>query len=191
MQKYKRLKERSYYLLAKYKELSSKNEDNKYKKYLIEDDCIGHFFECEGYKTYEDIAKFCKEKGFKRAFDIGCAYGHQSECFIDTDVEYIGIEQTMWGDFWNSDRYNYINGTYPFSIDTLDKDIAVSVLCLTWNCYLSNGEETLKAQLEQLSKDFKHCLLYLAEDKIPKVLEYYKFHSKVKDKLYYFSNEVA
>ena len=42
-------------------------------------DSIDNFFECETYKKYEFVLNFCKKNGFNRIFDIGCAYGLQSE----------------------------------------------------------------------------------------------------------------
>lgn len=152
--KYERLHERLDYLLESYSQ-------TKDVLFLMEEDCINHFFECEGFKTYEKIHSFAKEKGFKNIVDIGCAVGHQSEIFVDSEINYIGIDDDWRGEFWNSDRFSYLKMHYPAKIDVPDNSLGVSVLCLGWNCYLYEGDETLEAQAKALSEDFKHCLLYL------------------------------
>lgn len=63
------------------------------------------------------------------------------------------------------------------------------LLCLTWNCYLYEKEETLRQQCEALQRDFEHCLLYIANDKVDFVSRYFKKMQQVKQKLYYFSNK--
>ena len=146
---------------------------------------LDHFFECKTGETYKKILDVAKEKGANRVFDIGCAYGHQSEVFINSNIEYIGVNDFNC-DFWNSDRYQYILGTYPFKLDTRENDIAVSVLCLTWNCYLIEKEKTLHEQLSQLSNDFNKIILHLAKDKIEYVLKYFPKYQHIKDNIYYF-----
>lgn len=178
---YKRLGERREEL----NDLYDRTED---EKYLIEMDCIDHFYGCDGYKTYEKIAEYAKQHNFKRVFDIGCAYGHQSEIFLGTGLKYIGIEAAKNTDYWNIDKFQYITDKYPFKIDTADGDLAVSVLCLTWNCFLNEHEKTLKEQLEALQRDFKHCLLYLDDDKVDFVKQYYKNFEVIAENLIYFSN---
>lgn len=159
-----------------------KNDNNKDE----ESYCIDHFFECETAKTYESILDVAKNKGYNRVFDIGCAYGHQSEVFFNSEIDYVGIDEYQV-DFWNIDKYKYIKGKYPFKISTRDKDIAISVLCLTWNCYLYEKEKTLKDQLEQLSNDFQSAILYLAKDKVDFVKEYFPMAEKIDENLFYFA----
>lgn len=178
---YKRIIERK-------REIDLLYEQTKEDKYLWEDDCINHFFECEGYKTYETIADFCIYNNIKRVFDIGCAYGHQSEIFLKKQIGYIGINN-MKLDFWNKDKYQYIIDSYPCKIETHSSDLAISVLCLTWNCYLYEGEKTLKEQCEALSKDFRQCLLYLQPDRLEFVSKYFRnFRSTSYKGLIYFYN---
>ena len=147
-------------------ELSKQNykENKDTIKYDMEIDCIDHFFECESYKTYEYIAKHCKEFHIDRVIDIGCAYGHQSEIFLNSKINYIGVNDYNL-EFWNYDKYDFIVKEYPFEFNTKyfkveHNDLPISVLCLTWNCYLYYGEETLKKQIEALTRDFKHCYAY-------------------------------
>ncbi|WP_279146366.1 MULTISPECIES: hypothetical protein [Clostridium] len=156
-------------------------------KYAMEGDCIDSLYECEGFEIYEKILKFAKDNNFKKIYDIGCAYGHQSEVFLNSAVDYVGIEACKFG-YWNSDKYHYINQEYPFKINAADNELAVSVLCLTWNCYLYEEEKTLKEQCQALQRDFKHCLLYIVKDKINYMKKYYKNSKIIEKGLIYFSN---
>lgn len=155
--------------------------------YAMEDDCICSFFGCKGYKKYETILNFAEENNFKKIYDIGCAFGHQSEVFLNRNVEYVGIDDAN-NNFWNKDKFKYIIGRYPLEIQANDNELAVSVLCLTWNCYLHEREKTLREQCEQLQKDFKHCLLYIENDKIDFVKKYYKNYEILGNHFVYFYN---
>lgn len=183
--KYQRIMDRRNYLLEKGRENYLKGKETI--EYDMEMDCIDHFFECEGFRTYGQIALFCKENGIKRAIDIGCAYGHQSECFLIHGVDYVGVNESKLN-FWNQDTFKYVAGHYPCLLPTKSNDLAVSVLCLTWNCYLREGEKTLREQVEALQRDFSHCLLYITEDAKDFVSQYFKKVVKLGRNLYYFSN---
>lgn len=181
-------------MLTKYANLEKRMQEclDLYDKtgdviYLMEFDCICHFFECESFKTYEKIAQFSIENNFKRIFDIGCAFGHQSEVFKNASLNYIGIEMNE-SNFWNNNKFKYIVKEYPFKIETNPDDLAVSVLCLTWNCYLYEREKTLKKQCEALQRDFKQCLLYIASDKVDFVKQYYKNCKEIDKNIIYFWN---
>lgn len=169
------------------KELCKLYNETQDVKYAMESESVCIFFECRKDNKYEFILNFANKHNLKRIYDIGCAYGHQSEVFLNQDVDYIGIEMAKI-DFWNNDKFKYIVGNYPFKIDTNKDDLAVSVLCLTWNCYLYEGEETLRKQCEQLQKDFKHCLLYLPKEKIEFVKKYFKYHKILEEGFVYFYN---
>lgn len=155
-------------------------------KYAMELDCIAHIMETSTIKRYREIVEFAKGGEFKRVFDIGCALGHQSEVFIGSGVKYIGINDSD-REFWNADIFDYIVGRYPFKIGTHNHDLAVSILCLTWNCYLYEGEITLREQCEALARDFDHVILYMSEDKIEFVRKYFGRVERLKENLMYFS----
>jgi hypothetical protein len=89
--------------------------------------------------------------------------------------------------FWNNDKFEFIIGNYPCAIPTKENDLGVSVLCLTWNCYLYE-DDTLTKQCEALQRDFEHCLLYIAEDKVEFISKYFKNVKEIGCNLYYFSN---
>ena len=144
-------------------------------------------FECETLKTYEKICEFAKENNFNKVYDIGCAFGHQSEVFFNNNVEYVGVNDHELP-FWNKDKYKYIVSHYPFKIATGDSSLAVSVLCLTWNCYLHEGEKTLKQQCEALRRDFRQCLMYMAKDKVGFVSKYFINIKEIENDLYFLSN---
>lgn len=177
MKKYDRLKNRLKLLCKK------ESSENTYECYSIE-----HFFECETYKKYERILEFVEKHNFKRVIDIGCAFGIQSEVFVNSKINYVGIEIERGINFWNKDKYKYIIGKYPFRIDAAKGDIAVSILCLTWNCYLEEKDKTLHKQLETLKHDFKHIILYTNKEKLETIKKYYKNTKKIDKNLYYFYN---
>lgn len=175
-------------LHARMKELGELYLETKEDRYLHEDYSILCLFESQGYKTYEKIADYAKSIGVTDIYDIGCAFAHQSEIFMEKGLGYTGVDNYGVTEFWNSDKYQYVSDTYPCPINP-DKDtLGVSVLCLTWNCYLYEKEKTLREQCQALQKDFSHCLLYMSEDKVGVMSEYFTTVEQVDKKLYYFSN---
>lgn len=162
-------------------------DEQQLNKYRSELDCLDNFFECEIYIKYDKILNFAENNGFKRIFDIGCAYGHQSEMFLNSVVEYVGIDEIPCT-HWNTEKYKYISKHYPFKIEAHSDDLAVSSLCLTWNCYLYEGNKTLKEQCEVLQRDFKSCLLYMQMDQLDFVKKYFKTYEVIDKDMVYFSN---
>lgn len=140
-----------------------------------------------GNENYEFIKEFCKKNGITKVTDIGCAHGFQSEVFIDSDIRYRGIEISGCG-YWNNDQFEYIQSEYPCNLETEQNELAVSVLCLGWNCFLFDGKETLKAQFKSLSKQFKQALIYMQSDFFGEVSGYFNTAYKVAGNFYYFSN---
>lgn len=90
------------------KNLNLLYEENKDMKYLVEEDCIIHLFECESLKVYEKIAEHAIKLGVHRVIDIGCAYGHQSEVFLQDEIKYVGVTDDTKKGFWNEDKFEYI-----------------------------------------------------------------------------------
>lgn len=174
-----------YSLIERSKECMDLYDKTGDSEYLMEIDCIDHFFECEGLNKYSLVAKFCKERGFNKAYDIGCAYGHQSEVFLLNGINYFGIDENCTN-FWNKDKCEYKTKSYPFKINAKENELAVSILCLTWNCYLDEGDITLHNQLKQLSDDFNNCLLYIAKDKVNIVKKYFKGYEHIEGNFHYF-----
>ena len=156
--------------------------------YLMEMDSLDHVMDTNCIGRYKFAMEFAKAKGVNRVFDIGCAYGHQSEVFVDSNVEYVGINEHDLSPFWNQDKFKYVVKHYPFPIETKDTDMAVSILCLVWNCYLHEGEKTLTKQIESLSRDFKKALLYVPQEKVKCVAEYYDKYEACKNGMVYFSS---
>lgn len=179
---YKRLIDRMDYCSKK-----MKDDDKDTDKYMYEFDCILHALDDEKLEVYETIAKFVKNKDFNKVYDIGCAQAHQSEIFLNSNLKYVGINDFKTT-FWNDDVFTFISEAYPFKIDTEANDVAISVMCLTWNCYLYEGNKSLIEQLELLKRDFKHVILYIASDKIEVVSKYFKNREEIMKGLYYFNN---
>lgn len=169
------------------REISDKYDKDQQIEYLVEDDCLMHFFGAGGVENYESIANFCIENNIEAIVDIGCAYGHQKEIFDQANIHYTGINDNKM-DFWKNDGDNYLVGTYPCDVFVERDTLAVSVLCLTWNVYLYEKEKTLQEQCEALQRDFKHCLLYTTDEGMACVSKYFKETEKVGQGLYYFSN---
>ncbi len=95
-------------------------------------DDIEHFFGAEGASDYEVAVDAVKQLGFDTVFDIGCAHGFQSECFLNAGLKYIGIDDTA-DRKWNDDKFDYLIGKYPFTVPQeflTGKYIAVSRLCV-------------------------------------------------------------
>jgi hypothetical protein len=153
--------------------------------YLEELDCMSHFFEAGSLENYHEVVSFCRENGIERIIDIGCAYGHQSEIFLQYELQYVGVTDHL-SPFWNEDTFEYVVGHYPCKLPTKQGDLAVSFLCLTWNCYLIEGEKTLIEQCEALKRDFEHCVL----NANPSILgRYFSKIEEISKGLYYFSNK--
>lgn len=174
-------------LMDRYQSLVQQSVKDRSSKYLMELDCIEHCYECGGLERYEYALKFAQEHKVKKVFDIGCAYGHQSEVFVGSDVDYVGVNDNIL-DYWNSDKFNYVTREYPFPIKVNKAtDLAISVMCLTWNVYLYEGEKTLRKQLETLSRDFNHCLLIVQPNKLSTAVKYFKC-CEIFDEFIYLSN---
>lgn len=151
----------------------------------MEMDSINHLFE-GGLDTYGLIISFLLSMDLRigKIYDIGCAYGHQSELFLLNALEYVGVNDYQLT-FYNKDKFSYSVQEYPFTIEATASDVLISVLCLTWNIYLRDKNTTLRKQLKQCSEDFRHCILYLQEDKLPIVKKYFEKVVKIEKNLYY------
>jgi len=121
-------------------------------------------FECGSFGTYASILEIVRENGGKRVFDIGCAFGYQSEVARMMGMSYVGIEGFFDFDkFWNEDEFEYIRKVYPFKIHTSATDVAISKLCIGWNCFKFE-DDTYRKQLEALARDFKTVVLYTTKE---------------------------
>lgn len=177
------------------KELSENIDIKKNRELLMEHDSIINYYG-GGKERYSTALEFIKMKGLERVFDIGCGYGFQSELFINSGINYVGIDGSVReNQFFNKDKATYLSKVYPFDIEAKNTDLALSVLCLTWNCYLFNGAETYKQQMEQLSRDFKHVILYMNKADLNFVKSYFKGYESIEgtreyfnSKFYYFYN---
>lgn len=183
---YENLEKRFRELQEMYKTAKTREEETEI---AMEDDSLCHVIEGLRLGTYEEILHHVQRIEGKRVVDIGCAYGHQSEVFVDSGVSYMGVTDHT-GTFFNRDQFEYVVGRYPCELPLQKGDVAVSVLCLTWNCYLLEGEKTLHEQCQALAKDFKDCLLYMPEEAVQTVTQYFSSHEKIGRNLYHFSNIV-
>lgn len=169
------------------KELHDLYDESRDSIYLMEDDTLMHLFGCDGLRRYEKIASFCMNNDIQGVVDIGCAYGHQSEVFNQVNIEYLGVNDSK-SSFWNEKNIPYVANCYPCQIPTKRGDLAISILCLTWNCYLYEGDKTLHEQCAALKRDFDHCLLYIQPDKKEIISDYFKHVEDLGEGFYYFRN---
>ena len=127
----------------------SKEEQREYDRLEDQLYCISSYQ--EGHKEwYEAVAKYAKELGLKKVYDIGCCYGYQSEEFIKLGLQYVGIEicRYMKDNAYNLGNQNveYIFKKYPCEIHPEKDSIAISHLCIG---FLINTEEELKTLYDQ------------------------------------------
>jgi hypothetical protein len=111
---------------------------------------------------YEQASKFAKETGFKKVVDIGSAFGSQKVYFDEQGIEYMGIDQDFESEY-------VAKGYYPDDIEFKygdDDTLAISHLCLTWNIYTGNDDETVIKQIKGLKRDFKYILIQAQHDKV-------------------------
>lgn len=155
--------------------LVSQQPDKDYANY-IEAEALEHVIDVTS-NIYKEIIDIIKEKGLKKVYDIGCAYGHNSVWFKANCLEYIGIEESKLN-FYNKANIRYIQRSYPFKIARVTTtDIAISVLALGWGCYDYTEGREFEAQLKQLAEDFSHIILYLPKEKHNLVAYYFEIES--------------
>lgn len=157
--------------------LESNNEDD-YAHCAICDmmDSDGHQQVCT-FEIYEELAKYCSLKQFDRVYDIGCTYGYQAYFFNELNIPYVGIERTKMDEslMYRPDWNMYLNRVYPCVLSPLEPtedSIAVSRLCLGWNCYKFT-DDCWQKTAEWLAKDFKTVLLHCSKDFVPEMEEYF------------------
>lgn len=136
--------------------------------------------ECKTYSDYYLAGKIAKSLGLERIVDIGCAHGHQSYVITQQGVDYLGINTHIIPFFAADDKARYLVGHYPLEIKTSEKDLAVAILSLFWNCYLYD-DNVLEDQIKAVSKDFKYLLASIPNDKIELVGRAFTCYEKIGD----------
>lgn len=155
--------------MEKLKELMSENISNEEHHTLM------HLL-TGGLDRYKQALSLIEGMGIEKVFDIGCAFGHQSELFRKRGIEYVGVNDGNLN-FYNEHLHTYIEGEYPnVVLNTNQHDIAVSILCLTWNVY--GCIETVRKQLKKLSDDFSRVIIYAQNNRVHLFNDYF---AKVED----------
>ncbi|EQK39794.1 hypothetical protein C672_3613 [[Clostridium] bifermentans ATCC 638] len=152
-------------------ELSELYRKTKNEEYMIQEYCLSHFFEISK-ENYIKVLEYCIANNIKGIVDIGCAKGFQSELFLNNNIDYIGVEESS-NYFWNDDKFKYIKAKYPISLKEHKNYLAVSILCISWNCYLYNGMKDLHLQFKQLT-EFDKCLIYGQKEHMEIAKYYFK-----------------
>ena len=157
---------------------------SEYRDNLLRElNSLDHILECS-IENYDFMIDFAIVNGFKRVVDIGCAYGHQSELCKDR-IRYYGIDKSALNFYYNDKKTKkciYESEKYPFYIpfDLFKDDLAISNLCIGWNCYTDNEEE-LRNQFKALKKDFKASLLYMPREREKALREIFQSVKIIKD----------
>lgn len=134
--------------------------------------------------NYEYIKMFCDENLISKVCDIGCAWGYQSEVFRNSGIVYRGIDNNVNKDFWNDDIYFYENKTFPCALNPSHDELAISVLCLGWNCFMTEGDKTAHKQFESLASQFEQALIYMQAKFVDVAKTYYSNVINLKDNFY-------
>lgn len=112
----------------------------------MEMDSIEHVLGCTG-DFYDFVVQYCKEHNIDSVIDIGCAYGHQAEAFVQANINYEGVND--WdGPLWKKDQITYHIGKFPFELQT-NAQLAISNLC--YGYFIHN--------YEVLAKQYSHVIL--------------------------------
>lgn len=140
-----------------YKRIQTLTEEER----MAELDCLAHYYEADGKSDYSMIANICRSLRFSGIVDIGCAYGFQSDLFLENDLYYHGIDDWCTR-FWNDGEkgISYQTEKYPCKVKTdITNLLAVSRLCVGYSMM----------DYESLSSDFPY-LLVICTSKIVKEL---------------------
>lgn len=144
---------------AHYKKLNQRS--NEIRNVLLPEDCfqnkeycdlcqemdsIEHVLVCTG-DFYDYVVQYCKENNIRSVLDIGCAYGHQAEAFLEAGIGYEGVND--WdGSLWKKDQITYHIGEFPFELQT-NAQLAISNLCYGYFIH----------HYEVLAKQYSHVIL--------------------------------
>lgn len=158
----------------------TKSLETKNLELLYSYDCI---LECWS-ETYALVIDYCLKNNIKSVTDIGTAFSSQGAEFNQHEIEYNVINE-----FKEHDPLVDINS---FQIGFYGKDqfqtkkdsLAVAIFSIGWACYV-NEDERVK-QIQELSKDFNTCMLYLPNDKY--LNDYFKHVERIKGNMYLVSN---
>lgn len=117
---------------------------------------LDHSFYCNSYEQdnidhvvyingdfYDFCIQYMINNNIKNVVDIGCSCGHQSEAFIQEELNYEGVEKYPFN-MWKSDLVKYHIGAYPFEFNTKAK-LAISNLCYG---YFIHDYEVLSNQFD-------------------------------------------
>ena len=157
------------------KSLNSNNLDMLYSY-----DCL---IECWN-ETYALVIDYCLKNNIKSVTDIGTAFSSQGAEFNQQGIEYNVINEFKEHDPLVN-IHSFQTGFYGKDEFQTKKDsLAVAILSIGWKCYV-NEDEKLK-QIQELSKDFNTCMLYLPNDKY--LNDYFKHVERIKGNMYLVSN---
>lgn len=130
---------------------------------------------CRYYEWYWNVSELSIMNGFEALYDIGCAYGLQGDIIRQNGMKYVGVDNQPGKHMYEKDGVSYIFNEYPFKINAARNSIAVSHLCIGWNCFFPLPEEK-EETYRQLAEDFSTVILHIPEEEIPRIDKYFKRH---------------
>lgn len=145
------------------KALSQCISEDEYRLTAMELDCLEHVIQLDDF--YDFCTDYMCEHGIDTVVDIGCAYGHQSEAFLEENLGYIGIESSGDSPKWNIDKCMYLTEKYPCKIPDGCR-FAVSNMCFEYfiNDYEALAHDFDTVILNGLGKNTKVFELFDVEE---------------------------
>lgn len=133
---------------------------------LEEMDCIDHVLAFTG-DFYDAVVSYMKEHNIPEVVDIGCAYGHQGEAFIQSGLGYIGIEAFVGSKLYKANTLQYIRKPYPCKLPKKYR-LGCSNLCYGYFIH----------DYEALARDFNEVILGNINDK-EEIEKFFRIESRL------------
>ena len=117
-------------------------------------DCIDHVV-CITGDFYDAVVAHMLRHNISEVVDIGCAYGHQGEAFIQAGLNYLGIESDVFSQLYKENKgLAYIKKAYPCPLSK-KYQLGCSNLCYGYFIH----------DYEALARDFDEVILGNINDK--------------------------
>lgn len=128
-----------------YSQIKGDTYNRKNHYILMEMDCLEHVISLDDF--YDYCAYYMKKKGINQVVDIGCAFGHQAEVFLQEGLAYTGIEICRYKKMYKKGECSYIFDSYPCKIPEESGRFAVSNMCFE---YFINDYKALARDFDEV-----------------------------------------
>lgn len=113
------------------KKNNQKGENGYFLNYLLEEGCVSK-------EWYEAILKEVLRYKPKRVIDVGCCLGIFGYLFANENIEYIGIDDNLGYNRFESDKIKFICADYYDVKEQFKNDIIISCLCVGYLIPVNN-----------------------------------------------------